>query len=122
MSELAVSGCTVKITSGQTAISITIITSPSSDISVNSKGVYFGDIDVTLIAVTQGSFVCPEATLTIKGTASNVLEIAGSKKAVQKNDSATDTFTFTDPSTLVTKDLTVTIQITDAGQTDVIAS
>lgn len=120
MSELAVLGCTVQITSGQTATSITITTSPSSDISINSKGVYFGDIDVTLIAVKQGSFVCPEATLTIKGTASNVL--SGSKKAVQKNDNATDTFTFTDPSTLVTTDLPVTIQITDAGQTDVIAS
>lgn len=120
MAELAVKGCTVSITSGQQAASIQIVTPASSDISVGSNGVYFGDISVSLSSITMGSLMCPSGTVTIKGTASNVL--SGSDKAVQKNDNGTETLTFTDSSSGATSSLPVTVQITDAGQTDVIAS
>jgi hypothetical protein len=119
MAELAVKGCKVKITSGQQAVTIQIKTSPSSNIDVGGKGVYFGDIDVALATISQENLVCSSGTITIKGTAANVL--AGSDKAVQKGDNATDTFTFTDSSSGATTDLPVTVEITDAGQTDVIA-
>ena len=125
MAELAVEGCTVSLViQGQSAASINIATSPSSDILVNlidDKGVYFGDIDVDLTGITFVSgetFVCESGTITIKGTCSDVLE--GTKKAVQKGDSGTDTFTFTGGSTGAIVDVPVTIQITDAGQTDVL--
>lgn len=121
MSEVAVQGCTVSITSGQSATTIQITTSPSNKDFVDDKGIYFGDIDVSLTAITSGSLVCASGTITIKGTASNVLDSNGNK-AVQKNDSATKTLTFTDTSTQATSDIPVTIKITDAGQTDVIAS
>lgn len=120
MSELAVQGCTVAITSGQSASTIQITTSPSSDNFVNDKGIYFGDIDVSLTTITSGSLVCASGTITIKGTASNILD-SGGNKAVQKNDTATKTLTFTDSSTGATSDIPVTIKITDASQTDVIA-
>ena len=118
MSELAVKGCEVKITSGQSATKIDIVTPPSTDILVGNNGVYFGDIDVLLTAITSGSLACPSGTITIKGTNANVLASAD-KKAVQKGDSATKTLTFTDSSG-ATSDLPVTIQITDTGQTDVL--
>lgn len=120
MSELAVQGCTVSITSGQSATTIQITTPPSNKDFVGTKGIYFGDIDVSLTAITSGSLVCASGTITIKGTASNILD-SGGNKAVQKNDSATKTLTFTDSSTGATSDIPVTIKITDAGQTDVIA-
>lgn len=121
MSEVAIKGCTVSITSGQSATTIQITTPPSDKDFVGTNGIYFGDIDVSLTAITSGSLVCASGTITIKGTASNVLDSNGNK-AVQKNDSATKTLTFTDTSTQATSDIPVTIKITDAGQTDVIAS
>lgn len=121
MSEVAVQGCTVSVTSGQSVTSIQITTSPSDKDFVDDKGIYFGDIDVSLTTITSGSLVCASGTITIKGTASNVLDSNGNK-AVQKNDSATKTLTFTNPSTGATSNIPVTIKITDTGQTDVIAS
>lgn len=120
MAELAVLGCTVSIISEQTATTISITTPPSSDIAVNGKGVYFGDIDVALTAITAGSFTCAEGTITIEATGANVLE--GAKKAVLKGDSGTKTLTFTESSSGTTMEISVTVQVTDAGQTDVDAS
>lgn len=119
MSELAVQGCEVKITSGQSCEAIAITTSPSSDNFVGSNGIYFGDIDVSLTAITSGNFACPSGTITIKGTNADVLDSVD-KKAVQKGDSATKTLTFVDSSSGAESNLPVTIQITDAGQTDVL--
>jgi putative lipoic acid-binding regulatory protein len=119
MSELAVKGCEVKITSGQSASKIQITTPPSSDMFVGSNGIYFGDIDVQLTSITSGSLTCASGTITIKGTNDDVLNSDG-EKAVQKNDNGTKTLTFTDSSTGSTSDLPVTVQITDTGQTDVL--
>lgn len=119
MSELAVQGCEVKITSGQSCKAIAITTSPSSDNFVGSNGIYFGDIDVSLTAISSGNFACPSGIITIKGTNADILDSDGNK-AVQKGDSGTKTLTFTDSSSGTTSKLPVTIQITNAGQTDVL--
>lgn len=119
MSELAVKGCTISITSGQEASEKLITTQPSDKVLVDDKGVYFGDMTVKLTSVAQGAYVCEEAELTIKGTASKVLN-SSDEKAVQKGDNASDSFTFKNPQgSEITA--TVRIEITDAGQTDVIA-
>ena len=121
MGALAVLGCTVEITSGQLSELIQITTSPSSDVAVNGKGVYFGDVDVQLTAITIGNYLCSSGTITISGTANNVT--SGNKNAVQINDSATKTLTFVDTTGQTpSQNLPVTIQITDAGQSDVIAN
>lgn len=114
---VAVQGCTVSITSGQTATSIQITTQPSQKNKVGGKGIYFGDVDVTLTAVTVGSLVCASATLTISGSSQTIFDKTSGDKAVLKGDSASDTFTFTDPSTQAQSDLTISIEITNAGQT-----
>ena len=121
MSELAVLGCTVEITSGQTASAKVISTQPSSDMLVGQKGIYFGDIDVVLTSPTQGNYTTASATITIKGTASDVLDI-NDNKAVQKEDSGSKTVTLTDPDSGESISPTITVKITDAGQTDVIAT
>ena len=119
MSELAVKGCTISITSGQEASTKLITSQPSDKVLVGSNGVYFGDMTVKLTSVVQGAYVCEEAELTIKGTASKVLN-SDDEKAVQKGDNASDSFTFKNPQgSEITA--TVRIEITDAGQTDVIA-
>lgn len=122
MGALAVLGCTVEIMSGQSSEAIAITTSPSSDVAVNGNGVYFGDIDVSLSAITVGNYLCTSGTITIKGTASNVLD-KNDNPAVQVNDSATKTLTFVDTTGQTpSQNLPVTIKITDAGQSDVIAN
>lgn len=118
MSNLAVKGCDIQIMSGQTASSIEVITPPSSDNSVENDGIYFGDIKVLLSGLSQGSMQCPTGTITISGTASDVLN-SNDEKAVQEGDSGTDTFTFTDSSSGATSDIPVTVKIVDAGQSDV---
>lgn len=120
MSELAVKGCTISITSGQEASAKLITSQPSDKVLVGSNGVYFGDMTVKLTSVVQGAFVCEEAELTIKGMASNVLN-SDDEKAVQKGDNASDNFTFKNPQG-ATQSFLVRIEITDAGQTDVIAT
>lgn len=119
MSDLAVKGCEVKITSGQKATKIEIVTSPSTDIFVGANGVYFDSINVSLTSITSENLVCASGTITIKGTNGDILN-AGDKKALQKGDNATETFTFTDSSSGASSDLPVTVEITNAGQTDVL--
>lgn len=121
MGALAVLGCTITITSGQQAAATLVKTQPSQKVKVGGKGVYFGDMEVMLTGVTQGSLTCAEATLTIKGTAGKTLDVDSGDKAVQVNDTATDTFEFTDSSSGATTELPISIMITDAGQTDVVA-
>lgn len=120
MSELAVKDCTVEIISGQTPTKVDILTPPSEDVIVNSKGVYFGDITVQLTsvsAVAQG-YVCALDTITISGTARDIIEVSTGDKAVQKGDTGTKKLTFTNSQgASVLED--VTIKVTNAGQTDV---
>lgn len=118
MSDLAVKGCEIQITSGQSASKIEIITPPSSDNFVGNDGIYFGDIDVLLTSITQGNNVCASGTITIKGTGSDILN-ASDEKAVLNGDSGTKELKFTNTTSGATSDIPVTIQIVDAGQSDV---
>lgn len=120
MSELAVQGCQVSITSGQSAVSIQVTTQPSDKVFAENKGVYFGDIDVSLVTITVGNLVCAGGTITISGTADNVLNADG-YKAVQKGDSGSAELTFKDSSSGTETKLEVKIEVTDAGQGKVIA-
>lgn len=118
MSELAVQGCAISIkTLGVSATNITIATLPSSDMFVGAKGIYFGTISVVLTGMTKGSLACPTGTITIDGTNSDVLDDGGNK-AVQKGDKGSAAFTFANSDTSETVE--VKIEITNAGQTDVL--
>ena len=121
MADIAVLGCTVSITSGQTASAKTITTVPSTDVLVGTKGVYFGSVDVLLVQPSQGAFTTASATITINGTGSNVLDANGNK-AVLKGDTGSSMVTLTNPDSGATITPTITVRIDDAGQTDVSAT
>lgn len=140
MSEIATSGCTFKASISSTDGSLISyqVTPPSASdkILVNNAGIYSGEISVTVDSgasavlasyPTPGFTVSPTvspATVKIKGTASNVLE--DDNKCIQKGDSGKGTLTFpvanNNTGATFTVDVEVTVEITDAGQTDVTAS
>ena len=121
MSELAVQGCTLSLTDPSlSVVNMAITTQPSQYTSVNGSSVYFGDITVALTTISQGSFTCPSGSVTISGTADSILE--GTKKAVQKGDKGSAKMLFTESSSGNQKQITVEVEISNAGQTDVIAT
>jgi hypothetical protein len=139
MSEVAVQGCHIKISSTAgsiSAISVVPSNSPSTVNFADNKGIFFDKITVqittatitptTPIAGTTNTGILDSGSIDINGTADNTLD-SNNKKAVQKGDKATKTLTFsftttsTPPSTTPV-DLPVTVEVDDAGQTDVIAS
>ena len=121
---LAVQGCTLLIQGG-TGPAPTITNQPSSNIKVNGKGVFFGQIAFSLSGVIAGDIVTPTGSYpgTIQGTGANVLE--SSKKAVLEGDvSATVTVRGTKPGpngSQLPAQGNVTVKVSVAGQTDVIA-
>lgn len=138
MSELAVSGCTLKISSSAgdiSAVSVLPSNSPSSDVTINNKGVFFDKITAQIttakisapVAGTTGTGILASGSVDINGTASNTLELPSNNKAVQKGDSGTKSLSFTfttttTPPSTTDVSLPVTVEVSDAGQTDVTAS
>lgn len=137
MSEVAVSNCILEISSTAgsiSAVSVLPSNEPSDKVLVNDKGVFFDKIVASITTATinatvpgtTNTGVLVSGSIDINGTASNILD-SGNKKAVQKGDKGTETLTFTFTTTSVppsttTVDLPVTVEVSDAGQTDVIAS
>lgn len=139
MSEVAVQGCSLKVSSTAgsiSAVSVVPSNSPSSDNFVDNKGIFFDKITAqittatitptTPIAGTTNTGILTSGSIDIAGTASNVLD-SSDKKAVQKGDKGTKTMTFTftttsTPPSTIDVQLPVTVEVDDAGQTDVIAS
>lgn len=143
MSELAVQGCSFEAsldpaTGSNITASLSAVSQPSSDIFVGNNGVYFNKITVQVASgakvtlnnppegaiSTLGELMAPD-TIDITGTAGDILELPSENKAVQKNDEGSKslTFTFDAPnSTKVTSPVEVTVKVSDAGQTDVIAT
>lgn len=146
---LAVQGCTFKASvnpavgtlSGGTIQAVSL---PSQDIAVNSKGVYFDKISVTITGATLtltspvgmasiSSSQPSPGSADIAGTAVNVLEGSAQtgKKAVLKGDSGTASqvvFMFAivptppQPPFETPFPVDITIEVDDPGQTDVEAS
>lgn len=134
MSELAVKGCSLKISStmGTVNASLQITNQPSSDIFVEENGVYFDKISVSIssatitatVAGTTGTGTLSSGSIDINGTEGNILNNSD-KKAVQKGDKETKTFNFTftttsSPPSQISVSVPITVEITNAGQTDVL--
>lgn len=121
---LAVQGCTLQIQGG-TGPAPKITNQPSSSIKVGGKGVFFGQIAFTLSGVKAGDIVTPTGSWpgTINGTGANVLE-NGQKAVLEGDVSATVTVRGTKPGpngTQLPAQGNVTVKVSAAGQTDVIA-
>ena len=140
MSELAVNGCTFKISSTAgtiEAVSLVATSQPSQDITINNKGVYFDKVTVVITTATIVPTIPVEGTTNtgvlasdsedINGTAGNILELPAGSKAVQKGDKVTVTknFTFTttsSPPSTTEVAMPFTVEVSDAGQTGIIAT
>lgn len=140
MSEVAVQGCTFtasipELTGSLISYNITP-PSPSEINFAEDKGIYFGEITVTIdsgvtATLTGYTTVTPTASpvnIKIQGTAGNMLELSGltEDKAVQKGDKGTGTLNFeavpSGSTSAVAVAVPVTVEVTSAGQTTVIAS
>ena len=141
MSELAVLGCTLaaSLDEGVGTISATLAPAsmPSQYVLAEGKGVYFDKLVVTVGAGSSVAVSPPPGassgtgtlaaadTIDILGTAENILDLPSENKAVQKGDKGSKILTFTFPATgggTVTAPYNVTVEVTEAGQTSVIAS
>lgn len=146
MSELAVKGCTIEasLEEGKGTISaspLTVTNQPSDKNFVGDNGIYFDKITVQIPETTTVTLTPQPSgassptsiplgaseTIDISGTADNILN-ASDEKAVQKDDEGSKTITFkfmntsSPPSPTVTAQVKVIVKVTDAGQTDVIAT
>lgn len=140
MSEIAVQGCTFSASIPElegSLISYSVTPPiPSTLNLVDNKGIYAGEITVTLNAgvtatLTGYTTVSPTTSpvdVKIQGTADNVLELSNGteKKAVQKGDKGTGTLSFeavpSGSTAPILVAVSVTVEVTNAGQTVVIAS
>lgn len=142
MSEITVKGCIFQayLDTGVGTITagLSTTTKESNKVAVDSKGVYFEKITVT---VASGSSVVlnsipPGAsentgtlakadTIDIIGTANNILD-SKSNVAVQKDDSGSKVLTFTFPTgsnpPTTTYPVKVNVKVADSGQLYVVAS
>lgn len=137
MSELAVLGCQISITSTAGAVSATSLTpSPtqSQEHFINDKGIFFDKLTVNISGAvitypevgTTGTGTLATDSIDISGTASDI-QNANGKLAVQKGDNGTKNCTFmftttTTPPSQKPVSLPVTVTVSDAGQTDVIVT
>ena len=141
MSEIAVQGCVFEASISELDGSLLAYTiqppSSSSNIEVDSKGIYSGEISVVIAmgaTATLTDYPAPEGwivsptvsptTVKIKGTASNVLE--DNEKCVQKGDSGKGNLSFPVANSTTgeagTAVVEVTVEVKDAGQTVIIAT
>lgn len=142
MSEVAVKGCIFQayLDTGVGTITagLSTTTRESDKVAVDSKGVYFDKITVTVASgssvvlssippgasANTGTLASPD-TIDIMGTASNILD-SRSDMAVQKNDSGSKVLTFTFPTgsnpPTMTYPVKVNVKVADAGQLYVVAS
>lgn len=121
---IAVKGCTLVIQGGS-GPPPTITNQPSSDITVGGKGVFFKEIKVSLSGVTAGTITNSDGqgTGSITGTGADVLDANGDKAVLEGDVSASITVngTMSTPSGPQSASGTVTVKVSAAGQTDVIA-
>ena len=111
---IAVSGCTLELSSGSGTVSIS---TPASQVTkFDNKGAYKGTIDISISGFTGGSVVGSSGTGagTITGSAQHIT-IEGSPAVLQDDESESITVYGTnakgDPATA-----SVTVKISDAGQ------
>lgn len=124
MSAIAVQGCTISIDTVGVAgvIHVTTGVTPSDEILIDNKGVWFDKINVTLDAgaTYNGGTLSSPASWDISGTADNVLNEG--KKAVQEGDNGESALLSFPMSSGGAQQTKVKAKITNAGQDVVIAS
>lgn len=125
MANVAVKGCTLEISSGGSGPAPTVDSSPSEDVLINDKGVFFKEIQFSVSGVTAGDIANAdgEGSGTIKGTGANILDASGDKVVLEGDESVEITVNGTKPSQTgsVPASGKIKVKVSSAGQTDVVA-
>lgn len=122
---IVVKGCTLEISSGGSGPEPTVDSSPSDNVLVNGKGVFFEEIKFSVSGVTAGDIANAdgEGSGTIKGTGASILDASGNKVVLEGDESAEITVNGTKPSQSgpVSASGKIKVKVSKAGQTDVVA-
>lgn len=118
---VAIDGCTILINGGviTSPSPLQFLTPASTEVFINKKGVFFGDIKVLVPSGASGpaGTLSSPVTCTIKSTGSNMKTSAGVALLLGDKSSGTDTGTFVQGNT--STDVPLLLTVADAGQTDV---
>lgn len=125
MKNVAVLGCTLKLSSDLYGGVIAITSLPSTSITAMNKGVYFGSIDGTIAGCVDETSGCVQGapvTFSIKGTGTNV-EIDSAeiehKVVMEGDESSPVSIELTHPTSGVTITIALSVKVESAGQTEV---
>ncbi|MCQ2577561.1 MAG: hypothetical protein MJ176_03405 [Treponema sp.] len=125
MKNVAVLGCTLKLSSDLYGGVIAITSLPSTSITAMNKNVYFGSIDGTIAGCVDETSGCVQGapvTFSIKGTGTNVeIDTTGIEKKVvlEGDESQLVSIVLTHPTTGATITIALSVKVESAGQTEV---
>ena len=125
MKNVAVLGCTLKLSSDLYGGVIAITSLPSTSITAMNKNVYFGSIDGTIAGCVDETSGCVQGdfvTFSVKGTGVNVeIDTAGIEKKVvlEGDESQLVSIVLTHPTTGATITIALSVKVESAGQTEV---
>lgn len=118
---VAVDGCTILINGGviTSQAPLQFLTPASTEVLINNKGVFFGDVKVMVPSGASGpaGTLAKPVTCTIKATGSNMKTSAGVALLLGDKSGGEDTGTFVQGQT--STDVPLLLTVADAGQTDV---
>lgn len=119
MKKVAVQGMTIApVETGIVIDGYVVATQPSTNVSVDQKGVYSGDIKVTVPAPTYGAYVAPSTDFTLHPS-SEFTDFDG-KPCLLEGDTS-DTLTLTGYSGSSSTTFTLTLKVLAANQNYAIA-
>lgn len=120
MKKVAVQGMTiVPVETGIAIEGYIITTPPSANVSVDQKGVFSGDITVTVPAPTYGAYVAPSTNFTLHPS-SEFTDVDGEPCLLEGDTSDTLTLTGTNPSGSTTQ-FSLTLKVLAANQNYAVA-
>lgn len=118
---VVVNGCTILINGGviTSPSPLQFLTPASTEVFINKKGVFFGDIKVLVPSGASGpaGVLSKPVTCIITATGSNMKTSAGVALLLGDKSSGNDTGTFVQGNT--STDVPLLLTVADAGQTDV---
>lgn len=122
---IAVDGCELIISSGGSGPAPKVESTPSSDIDVDGKGVFFKEIKFSVKGVTAGDIANSDGKGdgTILATGDGIFDANGDKVVLEGDESVEITVNGTKPSQSgpVSASGKIKVKVKSAGQSDVIA-
>lgn len=113
--EIAVAGCTYKITPSTVTGVVAPVTAPSTSCFIDNKGIYRGAVQVSVSGVTQGAYVVPTPVI-VTLTSSDSETMTDGMATLLKGDAGNGSGVGVEPIDGNTQTITFTVTIDDPGQ------